>query len=71
VLRSLAAAGFGVEDVRIDRRADGKIVIEVEASLQVTVEMGRTQEELEAAGLSEELVGEENFQRLLTELAAP
>lgn len=71
VLRSLAASGFGVEDLRIERRADGKIIIEVEASLTVTVEMGRTQEELEAAGLSEELVGEENFQRLLTELAAP
>jgi len=71
VLHSLADAGFGVANVSIDRRADGTIIIEVEASLTVTVEMGRTQEELEAAGLSRELVGEDNFQRLLNEVAAP
>jgi len=71
VLHTLADAGFGVENVSIDRRADGTIIIEVDASLTVTVEMGRTQEELKAAGLSPELVGEENFQRLLTEVATP
>lgn len=71
VLHSLSQAGFGVDSLTIERRSDGKIIIEVEASLKVTVEMGRTQEELEAAGLSEELIGEENFQRLLSEVAAP
>jgi len=71
ILRSLSQAGFGVENVKIERRDDGKIIIEVDASLKVTVEMGRTQEDLEAAGLSEALVGEENFQRLLSEVATP
>jgi hypothetical protein len=71
VLRSLSQAGFGVEKVSIKRQDDGKIIIEVDASLKVTVEMGRTQEDLEAAGLSSELVGEDNFQRLLDEVANP
>jgi hypothetical protein len=71
VLHSLADAGFGVDSLSISRRADGTIIIEVDASLTVTVEMGRTQEELEATGLRPELVGEENFQRLLSEVATP
>lgn len=71
VLSALSTSGFGdVENVTITRRPDGKIVIEVDASLSVAVEQGRTQEELAAAGLSEGLLGEENFQRLLGELAA-
>lgn len=71
VLSALSASGFGdVENVTITRRPDGKIVIEVDASLSIAVEQGRTQEELAAAGLSEGLLGEETFQRLLGELAA-
>lgn len=71
ILQSLSQAGLRVESVKIDRQPDGKIIIEVDASLKVTVEMGRTQEDLEAAGLSKELVGEDNFQQLLNEVATP
>ncbi|MBN2083148.1 hypothetical protein JW859_13200 [bacterium] len=71
VLKSLGNSGFGVENIEISRRVDGTIVIEVEASIEVAVEMGRTQEELADFGLSKELVGSENYQRLVSEVAAP
>jgi len=71
VLKSLGNSGFGVENIEISRRADGTIVIEVEASIEVAVEMGRTQEDLADFGLSEKLVGSENYQRLVSEVAAP
>lgn len=71
-IKALANSGFSdVRNVEIQRLPDGRIIIKVEASLDVAVERGHMQEELEAAGLSPELLGEDNFQRLLDELAVP
>ena len=71
-VKALANSGFGdVRNVEIQRLPDGRIIIKVEASLDVAVERGHVQDELEAAGLSPELLGADNFQRLLDELAAP
>jgi len=72
VLKTLAGLGFrDVENISIERRADGKIVITIDAALELSVEQGRTQEELSAAGLSEELLGSSEFQRLLDYVAVP
>lgn len=72
VLKTLAELGFrDVENISIERRDDGKIVITIDAALELSVERGRTQEELSAAGLSEELLGSSEFQRLLDYVAVP
>jgi hypothetical protein len=46
-------------------------VITIDAALELSIEQGRTQEELSAAGLSEELLGSSEFQRLLDYVAVP
>jgi len=72
VIKALNNSGFAdVRNVSIERTPDGRIIIKVEATLDIAVESGRLQEDLEAAGLSRELLGNEAFQQLLNELDTP
>ena len=72
VIKALNNSGFAdVRNVTIERMPDGRIIIKVEATLDIAVEQGRLQEELEAVGLSQELLGNEAFEQLLSELGTP
>jgi hypothetical protein len=70
VLKALGDSELQVDAVRIDRQADGRVVINVEASIEISVD-GHSREEMEAQGLTEELLGSESYQQLLSELALP
>jgi hypothetical protein len=70
LLRALKGCGF--EDIKISvrRGADGTTYIEVDARMKFAV-VGRTQEELDAAGLNEQLLGPEAYRQVLDNLARP
>lgn len=70
VLKTLKGSGLSEIDVAVKRAADGSVLIEVEATLQISVN-GHTREEMEAQGLSEELLGSEAYRQLLSELGLP
>lgn len=69
VIKSLKQCGF--DDIQIDvyRGADGTTYIEVDARMKFAV-TGRTQEELEASGLNEQVLGGEVYQQLLKDAGA-
>jgi hypothetical protein len=69
-LLTCGAAGLTDVEATVKHLPDGKIVIEVEATLQLNMD-GHSREDLEAAGLDEALLGTETYQRLLNELALP
>jgi hypothetical protein len=69
VLGSLKSVGLEPLSIEVKRQADGTVVIEIDAAMQIAVE-GRTQEELDAAGLSRNALGEQAYTKLLTELEA-
>jgi hypothetical protein len=70
VLRALKHSGLSDIDVTVKRNADGSVVIDVEATLEITVD-GHSPEEMEAQGLSEDLLGPQLYQQLLKELELP
>jgi len=67
VLKALREAGF--RDIRITVRLapDGTTVVDVDARMSFSVK-GRTQEDLQAAGVDEKLLGPEAYEQLLGEL---
>lgn len=68
ILTALDNSGFGdVANVEIRREADGRIIIEIETELEVPVR-GISQEDLVESGMSRELLGEANFNDLLSEI---
>lgn len=69
VLSLLKSVGLEPLSIEVKRQADGSVVIEIDAAMQIAVE-GRTQEELNAAGLSRDALGEQAYGKLLTELEA-
>jgi len=69
VLRSLKQCGFDDIKINVYRGADGTTYIEVDARMKFAV-TGRTQEELEASGLSEQVLGGEVYQQLLRDAGA-
>lgn len=69
VLGALKSVGLEPLSIEVQRQADGSVVIEIDAAMQIAVE-GRTQEELNAAGLSRDALGEQAYSRLLEELEA-
>jgi len=70
VLKTLIAAGCSDIELAINRRADGTVVIVVDATMPITV-TGHTREELAASGLNPELLGHETFEQLLEQVLAP
>lgn len=69
VLGALYDAGLSDIEIDINRLPDGRVVINVDAAMDIAVE-GRTQEELAAAGINPATIGEQAYSELLTELAA-
>lgn len=69
VLRELRQAGYDNIDIRVEHSADGGLVIEVDAAMPIAVQ-GHTQEDLSAAGFTEETLGPDGYQRLVEALAA-
>jgi len=67
VLSYLRQAGFDNVQTNIVRGDDGRIFIEIDANFRVEV-TGRTQEALNAAGLTEQALGSEAYRQLLSEL---
>jgi len=66
-LKSMSDAGFDEVKIKLTRSEDGTIVIEMDAVMRFAVQ-GRTQEELEAAGINEQLLGRELYDELLGQL---
>jgi hypothetical protein len=69
VLQALQDAGLTDIEIQIRRTPDGRVVVEVDAAMSIAVD-GRTQEELAAAGLGPEVLGEGAYRELLKQLAA-
>jgi hypothetical protein len=69
VLQALQDAGLTDIEIQIRRTPEGRVVIEVDAAMSIAVE-GRTQEDLAAAGISPELLGDSAYRELLQQLAA-
>ncbi len=69
VLQALQDAGLKDIAIEIHRTAEGRVVIEVDAAMNIAVD-GRTQDELAAAGLGPELLGEGAYRELVGQLAA-
>jgi len=70
VLRAMRDSGLTDIGVTIKRNADGSVTVEIEATLRISVS-GHSPEELEAQGLSEDLLGPQLYQQLLKELELP
>jgi len=66
-LKAMSDAGFDKVDISVTRNDDGTIVIEMDAVMRFAVQ-GHTQEELEAAGFNEQLLGHDLYQALLGQL---
>lgn len=69
VLQALQDAGLKDIEIEIHRTPEGRVVIEVDAAMSIAVD-GRTQEELAAAGLGPEVLGEGAYRELVNQLAA-
>jgi len=67
VLKALRSAGFRDIRITVRRAADGTTVVDVDARMSFSVK-GRTQEDLQAAGVDEKLLGSEAYEQLLGEL---
>ena len=68
VLESLAQVGLVPDSIEITHLDDGGIIIEIDATMRIPVE-GSTQDDLAAAGLSKELLGDEAYRQVLEDLA--
>jgi hypothetical protein len=64
VLEALSGMGLTPTEVRTSRRADGTLVIEISAQMQIEVQ-GHSQEDLTSHGLSRETLGPQAFEELL------
>ena len=69
VLQALQDAGLTDIEIEIHRTPEGRVVIEVDAAMSIAVD-GRTQDELAAAGLGPEVLGEGAYRELVEQLAA-
>ena len=67
VLSYLRQAGFENIQTEIIRKDDGRIFVEIDANFRIEVP-GRTQEALEAAGMTEQALGSDAYGQLLREL---
>ncbi len=63
----MSDAGFDDVKITLTRSEDGTIVIEMDAVMRFAVQ-GHTQEELEAAGINDQLLGRELYEQLLDQL---
>jgi len=69
VLKELQEVGFQDIQIEVVRGTDGQVTVKVDAALDINI-AGHTQEELAAAGLSEDTLGAEAYGDLLEQLAA-
>jgi hypothetical protein len=67
MLSSLREQGFENINVDVTTKSDGTVLISIDATMEIEVS-GHSQEELEAVGISPELVGGEAYTELVSEL---
>jgi hypothetical protein len=70
LLKSLKQCGFDDIRIKVVRGADGTTYIEVDARMKFAV-TGRTQEELERSGLTQQVLGGQAYRELLKQAGVP